>query len=632
MKQRRLRIALLNMPFAKVTAPSLALAQLELVLKERFKDRIQVSTIYLNMDFALHIGDLSLYDHPYTSYGSMTRSSDWFFRQFAFPDEPDNSKEYFERYYFENDPEKQRVRKFLLEKRKGIDRVFNSYIKKYKLLDADIVGFTLLFSETCSSFGMARMLKDRKPEIITMIGGASCEGETAQVYAERIPQIDYVFSGPALFSLPQLIDAILSGNRKQCDHIDGVLTKTNKKLWHMPVTRCGKPSAPTPPGKVSTAGGELDINTNLIPDYTAFLDTFEKKFPDRRIKPMLIFETSRGCAWGERRQCAFCGLNGLTLRYRALTPKNAITQIHALYKYIPRSRFFIAADNMLPENYTREVLPFLKPTPEQIQVRYEVRATLTAEDIDIMCKAGFTRVQPGIEALSTSTLRLLRKGTTAFSNLQFLKDSSRHAFTLDWNLLTYTPGEKEEVYEKYMHYIPLLYHLPPPNAVFPIMYVKFSYYFEHAKEYGFKLQPQDYYGLIFPFSSKDIRRLAYRFIDRNADAESMDRWLDRLNEAAAKWRARWINEDGKAQSRLCFLQNVPEPTIHDSRSGNVSEYVVSSLTKNILDRLEKPASRADLLKEFGGKTGCNIDREIKFMMERGLLFEEDGRYMSLIAG
>jgi len=333
MKQRRLRIALLNMPFAKVTAPSLALAQLELVLKQKFKDKICLQTIFLNMDFALHVGDLSLYDHPYTSYGSMTRSSDWFFRQLAFPDIPDNSKEYFERYYFENDQEKKRVRKFLQEGRKDIDKVFNSYIDKYKLLDADIVGFTLLFSETCSSFGMARMLKERKPEIITMIGGASCEGETAQVYAARIPQIDYVFSGPALFSLPQLIEAILAGDRRKCDQIDGILSKNNKLLWHMPATCCNQPMVSTPPGKVSTAGGELDINTNLIPDYTAFLDTFENKFPDGRIKPMLIFETSRGCAWGERRQCAFCGLNGLTLRYRALTPENAISQIHALYRY-----------------------------------------------------------------------------------------------------------------------------------------------------------------------------------------------------------------------------------------------------------------------------------------------------------
>ncbi|MDD5522621.1 MAG: RiPP maturation radical SAM C-methyltransferase [Kiritimatiellae bacterium] len=631
MKQRPLRIVFLNMPFAKVTAPSLALAQLELVLKATFENEIRVDIHYLNMDFALHVGDLHLYDHPYTSYGSMTRSSDWFFRQLAFPNEPDNSKEYFERYYFEDDPGKQRVREFLLEKRKDIDKVFNSYIDKYHLLDADIVGFTLLFSETCSSFGMARMLKERKPEIITMIGGASCEGETAQVYAERIPQIDYVFSGPALFSLPQLIKHLLAGDREKCDHINGILTKTNKKLWHMPVTSCNQPPVPVPPEKISTTGGELDINANLIPDYSAFLDAFEKNFPDGKIKPMLIFETSRGCAWGERRQCAFCGLNGLTLRYRVLTPENAITQIHALYRYIPRARFFIAADNMLPENYTREVLPFLKPPPEQIQIRYEVRATLTAEDIDIMCKAGFSRVQPGIEALSTPTLRLLRKGTTAFSNLQFLKDSSKHAFTLDWNLLTYTPGEKEDVYEKYMHYIPLLYHLPPPNAVFPIMYVKFSHYFEHAQEYGFNLQPQDYYSLIFPFSDKDIRRLAYRFVDRNADADRMDQWLDRLNEASAKWRIRWMNEDDKEQSRLCF-ENVPEPTIYDSRSGEISEYKVSSLTKSVLDRLEKPASRDDLIKEFGDHPGFEVDHEIKFMMERGLLFEEDGSYMSLIAG
>jgi hypothetical protein len=325
-------------------------------------------------------------------------------------------------------------------------------------------------------------------------------------------------------------------------------------------------------------------------------------------------------------------MSGMMTRYRALTPGNAIIQMKALYKYVPRARFFVASDNMLPENYAREVFPFLDPPADKIEIKYQSRPTVRAKDIEVLCRAGITRIQPGIESLSTSTLRLMRKGTTAFRNIQLLKDSSRHPFTLDWNVLIYTPGETEKVYEKYLHDIPLLYHLPPPKTFFPIMFVKFSDYFEHAKEYGLDLQPQDCYAMIFPFDDEDIHRLAYRFVDSKTDAVHMNEWLDRLNAANAVWHARWNNTDGKGQSRLCFLQNVPEPTVYDSRSGEIFEYRIPTLTKNIVDYLEQPASKDELIKHFSSIPGFDADREIQFLSRHGLLFEEDGRFMSLIGG
>ncbi len=618
------------MPFAKFSAISLALTQLELILKTKFGSRIQIETHYLNMDFAQYVGDLAIYDHPYSSYGT-TRASDWFFRQLAFPGIPDNTDEYLHKYYPDNNTETRKIRKFLAEGRRDLGRVLNGYIDKYNLLDADIVGFTIFFSEACSSFAMARLLKERKPEITTIVGGASCEGETAQVYAEQVKAMDYVFSGPALVSLPRFIEHRLSGKPTQCNHINGVLSKTNKAFWHTPKNCCEEtPASET--GMISTTGDELDINTNLILDYNGFLDKFEEKFPDGKINPILIFETSRGCKWGEHQQCTFCGMSGMMTRYRTLTADNALIQFKSLYKYVPRARHFVASDNMLPENYAKEVFPFLEPPAAKIEIKYQSRPTIPAKDMDTLCRAGITRIQPGIEALSTSTLKLMRKGTTAFRNIQFLKDSSRHPLTLDWNILIYSPGEEETVYEKYLHDIPLLYHLPPPKTFFPIMFVKFSDYFEHAKEYGLDLHPQDCYAMIFPFETSDIRRLAYRFVDNNSNDIRMNEWIDRLNTAVSRWHARWINSDGKVQSRLCLLPNVPTPTIYDSRSGDVIEYTISETAKLILDQLERPADRDTLVKNFSNIQASGVDMEIEFLRGKGLLFEENGRYLSLIAG
>ena len=58
-------------------------------------------------------------------------------------------------------------------------------------------------------------------------------------------------------------------------------------------------------------------------------------------------------------------------------------------------------------------------------------------------------VQPGIESLATPTLKLMRKGTTAFNNIRFLADCAVEGVKPVWNLLVGFPGELAETYEAY---------------------------------------------------------------------------------------------------------------------------------------------------------------------------------------
>ncbi len=36
------------------------------------------------------------------------------------------------------------------------------------------------------------------------------------------------------------------------------------------------------------------------------------------------YETSRGCWWGQKKHCTFCGLNPLGMNYRAKSPERAV--------------------------------------------------------------------------------------------------------------------------------------------------------------------------------------------------------------------------------------------------------------------------------------------------------------------
>lgn len=610
------RIALINMPFGQLSMPSIALTQLSAVLKKELGAEIEVSTHYLNLDFAAYFGDLSLYNHTHSATALLTGIGEWFFRGSAFPDAVDNADTYYDRFYFSDDTATRAIRNRFEEKRLGLDAFLDQLIDQYSLHDVDLVGFTTLFTQTVASCAMARRIKIRNSDVVTVIGGAACDAVMGMEIANHVVSIDAVFSGPALESFPRFVGHLVRGDPAACEDIDGVFTRGNRDRW--PGSRSGK----TPIGLL---GGDSDIN-DLIPlDYEPFLEELSQAFPEEEVSPVLLFETSRGCWWAEKAVCSFCGLNGLQMKHRALRPEKAITHLESLYPYVPRSRVFMGVDTVLPKGYTQDVFPKLSP-PDEMVMFYELKADVTKEEIAILVKAGVRAFQPGIESLSTATLKRMRKGTSSFRNILFLKHCSIHPVRIDWNLLVFSPGEEEAVYEKTLQDIPRLVHLAPPTGAYPISFARFSRYFEDPESHGLDLKPQEFYGFIYPFDAPSITNLAYHFVDDNADVAHMDAWLNRLNAAIGKWTARWLAQDGEPQARLCFSTDDTSWAVYDSRSGQEIETDLSDTEKCMLDALDEPCAVAMLRKTFG----IGAEDMLHRFQERGWLFEDRGRFISLV--
>jgi hypothetical protein len=161
------------------------------------------------------------------------------------------------------------------------------------------------------------------------------------------------------------------------------------------------------------------------------------------------------------------------MSYRSMKPELAFKVLDSLFKYAGRCTHLQSVDNILPKSYLTDVLPFVD-TPPTMELFYEVKADLSEEDFRVLAKARVLSIQPGIEALNTSTLKWMRKGTSVFQNLQFLINSVRYGIYPAWNLLIGFPGEELEVYEKYLEDMPLLYHLTPPGGVHPVRFDRFS--------------------------------------------------------------------------------------------------------------------------------------------------------------
>lgn len=606
---RPFKITLIQMPFGSLAQPALGLLQLQAVVKQRFGDRCETEVIYISHDFANYLG-MGLYTRiTYADsnlrFGPMSGLGDWFFRHVAFPELPDNTEEYRNRFFSGADATGFVDIEAVLTPRPHVPTLLEAMIHKYDLLSSDLVGFTSMFMQNTACIALARLLKQRGARPLIVIGGPNCEGPMGDALAANVPYFDAVFSGPGLKSFPEYVQACLD-NRDRADAPSVT-----------PVIR----------------GEELDINTPLALDYTAFLDTFDRAF-NRAFQPVLTFETSRGCWWGAKAHCPFCGLNGSTMAFRAMTPTTAVALFEELYDYSPRCTLFECVDNIMPSEYPDVVFPHVTPPPG-VSVFYEVKADVTAHDLESMSRAGVTRIQPGIEALATRSLKTLKKGTTACGNVALLKNCITFGVTPLWNFLIGIPREEEPdaVYAKYAADIPNLHHLPPPWAVFKVRVDRFSPYFMQPQQYGLSLRPKEFYHHVYPFGERSLFDLAYYFDDEHADtaayAAAAAKWQPILHRLISAWNQVWRVQDIATRPALFVQRRGSSYHLHDSRNGSAAEREVCSQTFEALKLLVNPTRMPDVLEKLEG-AGCRDAGEVvDELREQRLLFEEGDRLIGL---
>lgn len=626
-------VCLINMPFASIHVPSFALTQLEAVVKRKLAERVSVEVFYLNHDCARYIG-IKPYDYL-SIVPKGTLMGEHFFRHVAFPELPDNTDEFFRRFYPHQDEQTQKLKRIVQEKRQGAERFLDELIDRYCLDQANIVGFTSSYIQSVACFAMARKLKERVPGIIIVMGGANCEAPMGDAIVKNVESIDFVFSGPALKSFPEFVGYCLDREMDKCHRIAGVFSKENRMLWPPGIAADDQPDDDI---YVAPTGQDLDINTRIELDYDAFLESHDRNFFNEGVVKILLYETSRGCWWAERSKCTFCGLNGLNAHYQAMSPERAIEQFKYLFeRYASRCSYFWSVDNIMPKDYPEKVFARLD-TPQQVVITCHMKTNLDEGDLEKLSRAGVKGFQPGLESLNTSMLKLMGKGTTAFGNLRFLMHCMLHDIYPLWNMLLGFPDQKREAaeaaYRKYVRDMPLLVHLPPPFAVFPLRIDRYSHYFYNAERYGLDLRPYEATRLIYPFDEGVLSEMAYCFVDEgNFNAEYFRpvlKWIDKIRSGMEAWWRRWHGQDQSILPQLFFEEGVQSFVVYDSRSGQAIRHQVGDVGKQVLMHLTQPKRIADLAADLAHLAAFDPNRTIAFLQERGLVFQEEDRYMSLV--
>jgi ribosomal peptide maturation radical SAM protein 1 len=251
------------------------------------------------------------------------------------------------------------------------------------------------------------------------------------------------------------------------------------------------------------------------------------------------FESSRGCWWGQKATCRFCGLNGSTMSYRAKSPERVLRELETLAKR-HRSLSFNAADNIMSRDHLHSVMAPLASSNVDYWLFYEVKANLSRPDIKLLGQAGVRALQPGIESLSSHVLRLMLKGAKASTNVNLLRWARYYGIETHWNILFGFPGETVEDYADQQLLARQMVHLQPPGGFLRIGLERFSPYFENPDEFpvrGGPAVPEPGYAHTYP-KSVDLGRAAYHFAGELEGSLSNAAYQPLIGTLQA-WHERW---------------------------------------------------------------------------------------------
>jgi ribosomal peptide maturation radical SAM protein 1 len=483
-----MRVLLVSMPFGALERQALGLSLLKACLT---REGVACDVRYFTFDFAALLGaDEYFWINrvvPYTAF-----CGDWCFTEALYGPRPETDGEYVEQvlrgqWYF-SDADLRRLSTI-----RALTAPFLEHcLQSVDWRQYDLVGFTSTFEQNLASLALARRLRAQHPHLGLVFGGANWEGEMGLELHRQFPFVDYVCSGEAERSFPALVDRLASAASPA--DVPGI------------VYRDGDRSIATPAGLPIERLDELPI-----PDYADYFRDLEASGVSADVLPVLLFETARGCWWGAKSHCTFCGLNGGAMAFRAKSQTRALDELHALIAAWGVS-MVESVDNILDMRYFQEFLPAVAREAPGLEMFFEVKANLVRKHLRTLAAAGVHRLQPGIESMSDHVLSLMRKGTTALQNIQMLKWCREYQIRADWNLLYGFPGETEADYRDLLQLLPAMRFLGPPSACGPLRLDRFSPYFDRAAEFGLRdvraLRP---YRYLYPAGEEALARLAYYF-------------------------------------------------------------------------------------------------------------------------
>jgi ribosomal peptide maturation radical SAM protein 1 len=480
--------------------------------------------------------------------------------------------------------------------------------------EPQVIGFSTVFQQNIASLVLAKILKKQRPSLKIVFGGGNCDAQMGQALHENFPWIDYVIRGEGERVLVEVVRDIL-----ECRAVrpqPGLCYREDAQSIAVP----------------QKEGPQVPMEEVPTPNY----DDYFKRLARTPVRPDLwpevaiLFESSRGCWWGAKSHCTFCGLNGSLMAFRSKPAARVAEEIlHLAEKYGVLD--FVAVDDIIDLHHIRDLLPLLRASGADLSLFYETKANLTKDQLRTFLTAGVKAIQPGIESLSTPILRLMRKGVSALQNLRLLKWCAEIGITPCWNLLYGFPGEPPEEYARMKALVPELVHLDPPSFT-PIEVERFSPYHNRPGAFGLQIVgPQGQYQFLYAIPPEALSNLAYVFEHRYVDGRDPETYTKELAEAVARWR----ELAPRAKGTLFYRRGPGFLLIQDRRPGlETADYRFDGVEAKIYLACDAGTTASEIHRQLVAEGDENvgteeIERYLQELVDAKLLYREGKSFLSL---
>ena len=571
--KNKTQVCLIQMPYFPIEYTSLALGLLKGSLDNT---NISSDVIYAAPLFAEIIG-FDLYN-MITKGDRVDMIGEWSFVSSAFNDfNPDHSKyiqhsaELF--FYLYNHEKKQypngiqnivaKIKELRLVAKLFVDNLAKVIISKHP----KIVGCSSSFEQHIPSIAILKRVKELNPEIVTIIGGANTEDMLGVTTVSEFDWIDIAFSGEADEVFHDLCTLLINGNHPNLENNlpYGVINKKMaSKILLQPKSKRKIPRATI-----------TNINDAPTPNFDGYFETINRSSFNSRMKSGMILATSRGCWWGEKNACTFCGLNGCETKYQSKDTEVILNEFAKVTKKYKTYQFALS-DNTINKKYFNSLFPALAKLPRKYNMFFETNTGLSKHEFQIIHNMGVRWLQAGIEGLHDDLLKLMSKGADTLTNVNFLKNASEFGIFVVWHLLVCFPKENDNWYLETAEWLPQIYHLQPLKGIYPIRYDRFCSYQQNPEKYNLEITPFDAYTNIYPISEEAINGIAYYFKDSNNtkpynDGYVVPKGVAALNKCEDEWRGMYHSNNRPV---LKMTERGDDIVIFDTRKCRVENKII----------------------------------------------------------
>lgn len=347
--------------------------------------------------------------------------------------------------------------------------------------DPDYVGFSLYLWNTERSLHIASEIKKRKKETTIIIGGPEVSPDNPFVLKES--GYDIAVSGEAEHSFVKLMKTLLSkGSLKEIENVayrkpNGMLTDFSKEL-------------------------AADFPLNEFP--SPYVSGFLAVNPNRST----YLETVRGC----KSQCTYCFYPKSSQNLRTLDIDETVRLISKLKDQGAKELVFLDPTF----NHRPGFEKFLDAIGQvnadgQMTMFAELRSEgVTPNLAKKMAKAGFNRVELGMQSINPETLKRVKRYGDPHKVAEVAKMLASEGIELLLDLIIGLPGDKPEDVERGIHFF-LEHGLGQWVQAFPLSLLPGTAMRKDAERDGLIYMPTPPYRIIRTpeFSEEDLIRSLY---------------------------------------------------------------------------------------------------------------------------